>query len=219
MLNNMNFSLNLIRHGESEGNVNPDMMGQAGDTPLTKKGQWQAIQLQERLYKDNKNYNFERVYCSTYLRAEHTAKLALGDKHPISYYRELREYEAGDWSNCSRKEKITEDVKKQMSAQNMSFQPPNGESLTQVERRASKWLEDTILYNKEIIDMCKGGNNINILCFSHGMTIKTLLHYIMGFDKNFTWKINIDNTSVTKLTFGKDGWFLNYLNDYSHLKD
>jgi len=216
MLNDMNFSLYLIRHGQSDGNTDPDKMGQAADTRLTKLGVQQAHQLHDRLEKECPH--FYKAYSSTYLRAKDTARFALGPKCIISYHEELREYEAGDWSNCSRKEKITEDIKKQMSAQNMSFQPPNGESLTQVERRASKWLEDEILYNKEIVNLCKGGNSINILCFSHGMTIKTLLHYIIGFDKNFAWKINIDNTSVTKLTFGKDGWFLNYLNDCSHLK-
>jgi broad specificity phosphatase PhoE len=41
--------------------------------------------------------------------------------------------------------------------------------------------------------------------------------YIMGFDKSFTWKISIDNTSVTKLYFNEAGWGLDYINNTAHL--
>lgn len=40
----------------------------------------------------------------------------------------------------------------------------------------------------------------------------------MGFDKSFTWKIEIDNTSISKLSFGELGWKLHTINDCGHLK-
>ncbi len=49
------------------------------------------------------------------------------------------------------------------------------------------------------------------------MTIKCLLHHIMGFDKHLTWKVTIDNTSVSRLHFGKDGWRILSINDSAHL--
>jgi broad specificity phosphatase PhoE len=137
-------------------------------------------------------------------------------KYLVYQYEELREYNAGDWLGGKREDIFIEAIELRMERLNNTFQPPNGESMNQVERRASKWLEDEILYNKALIqpDM---DIPLNIAVFSHGMTIKCLLHYIMGFDKNFTWKINIDNTSVTKLSFNHRGWFLNSINDCSHL--
>jgi broad specificity phosphatase PhoE len=103
----------------------------------------------------------------------------------------------------------------------MSFQPPNGEALIQVERRASKWLEDNILFNDDMLDEIFAANQVgitpNIAIFSHGMTIKCLLHYVMGFDKNFTWRISILNTSVTKLHFDQNGWAVDFINNTSHL--
>lgn len=91
-----------------------------------------------------------------------------------------------------------------------------------VERRASKWLEDAILYNKDMIRETgmRGAASMEpmeIAVFSHGMTIKTLLHYIMGFDHDFIWKLTLENTSISKLYFGKDGWRLLTINDYAHL--
>ena len=50
------------------------------------------------------------------------------------------------------------------------------------------------------------------------MTIKCLLHYVMGFDQSFTWKLDIQNTSMSKLYFGPEGWRLLGINDHAHLE-
>ena len=91
-----------------------------------------------------------------------------------------------------------------------------------VERRASQWLEDTILYNKEMIAeatarKAAGQAPMEIACFSHGMTIKCLLHYVMGFDQSFTWKMTLENTSISRLYFSEEGWRLITVNDHAHL--
>ena len=220
MLEYNEFYLSLIRHGESVVNITPDVMGQSGDTPLTERGWLQANLLNEGLYRSN--VDFDHVFVSDYKRAHDTAISAMGEDFPIILAPALREYDAGDWNGASRKKELTEDVRLKMGLMGSGFCPPNGESMHMVERRASKWLEDTILYNKEIIAEAKDRKDkkerpTEIACFSHGMTIRCILHYIMGFDQNFIWKINIDNTSISKLHFGKDGWRLISINDTSHL--
>jgi len=210
VLYNINFNLYLIRHGESEVNVLPDQMGQTEDVKLTKNGKRQAKLLGQSFCK--RGITFDKIFSSPYERAKDTAEIAsshMNEVPDIIFAPELREYDAGDWTGASRKETLTTDVINKMNILNQSFLPPMGESMNQVERRASRWLDDIILYNKETYG--------NIAIFSHGMTIKTLLHYIMGFDKSFTWKISILNTSVTKFHFGKNGWALDYVNDTSHL--
>ncbi len=222
MLGYNNFYLSLIRHGESTINITPDVMGQPGDTPLTENGEHQARILEDYLYRNNINFN--HVFSSDYKRAYDTAKLALGEDYPIVIVPELQEYDAGDWNGASRAKELTTEVQMKMGLFGNAFLPPNGESMHMVERRASKWLEDAIIYNKDIMTeaaerKAQDKKPLEIACFSHGMTIKCILHFVMGFDQNFTWRINIDNTSITKLYFGPSGWRLLSINDCSHLKN
>jgi broad specificity phosphatase PhoE len=217
MIKDMEFDLYLIRHGQSETNVNPDQMGQSPYVPLTKLGKRQAELLGERIKKEK--LQFDAVFSSPYKRAYDTAAIAV--QQGILVEPRLREYDAGDWTGVSRKETITVKHQLTMSALNHNFLPPNGESLSMVERRASEWLEYCILYNAEMQKASEeaqaNGRVLTIAAFSHGMTIKTLLHYVMGFDKNFTWKVSISNTSISQLHFGKNGWGLGTINDFGHL--
>jgi broad specificity phosphatase PhoE len=220
MLEHNEFYLSLIRHGQSAVNVNPDHLGQPATTPLTKHGEYQAELLSKR-YKAEKK-KFDKVYSSDYTRAHETAKIVLPE-NLITLSHDIREYSAGDWSGQSRKELMTLPVMLRMGLLTNAFLPPNGESMQMVERRAAQWLEDTILYNKDMIkeanDHIRAGQPpLEIAVFSHGMTIKCLLHYIMGFDQSFTWKLTIENTGISKLFFGKSGWRLLTINDYAHLR-
>lgn len=217
MLRKNKFVLYLIRHGESAVNIQPDLMGQAADTPLTGYGQEQAELLRLRFKNIIK---FTHVYASDYKRAADTA-LRMCDYAQIDpiFVSELREYSAGDWEHGSRSKLLTPEIKMKMASLNNTFQPPHGEALNQVERRASKWLEDNILYSEKIIELSESMTP-EIALVSHGMTIKCLLHYVLGFDRGMTWKIDIDNTSVTKLSFNltsEIGWRVHYINDTSHL--
>jgi broad specificity phosphatase PhoE len=235
MLKDLEFNLYLVRHGESEVNVQPDLMGQGSDVPLTNRGREQAKLLGK--WFDDSFIDFDHIFSSHYKRALDTAKIATGlnkvkivgggqggcGKEVISVSPELREYDAGDWTGCSRSATLTPDVRKRMNIMNHAFIPPNGESLHMVERRAAWWLENNILYNKKLVNFyewtkANKQDPPNILVFSHGMTIKSLLHYVMGFDMSFTWKINIDNTSITHLYFGLDGWRLVGINHTPHLQ-
>jgi broad specificity phosphatase PhoE len=221
MLDYNEFYLYLIRHGQSEVNALRDIVGQTGVSLLTEKGRHQAQLLGERLaYKDK--VSFDKVYSSDYTRAHDTAKIATGNNQPIVLVPEVREYSAGDWTGTVRNETYNVPTLLRMAAMTSAFLPPNGESMHMVERRASKWLEDTVLYNKLVQEEASRRNAQklppqNIFVFSHGMTIKCLLHYIMGFDQSFTWKLTLENTSISKLYFSQEGWRLLTINDHAHL--
>lgn len=220
MMHHNEFYLYLIRHGQSEVNIQPDMVGQHPDTRLTNKGKEQASMLGSRLFKEGKK--FEHVFSSDYIRALDTAMIATGPEQNIILAPGVREYSAGDWDGASRKELHTTQLRLRMAALTNAFRPPNGESMHMVERRASQWLEETILYNEGFINETVarqelGLKPMEIAVFSHGMTIKCLLHYIMGFDQSFTWKLTLENTSISKLHFGMEGWRLLTINDHAHL--
>lgn len=221
MLEKNQFTLYLIRHGQSEVNVKADQMGQDPNTPLTVLGREQADKL--RIALNKRRIRFDQCFTSDYLRAHDTAKIVTDSyfMQNLTVCPELREYDAGDWNGSLRQEVLIPEVVMRMGSLNQFFLPPNGESLNQVSRRASKWLEDTLLYNPEIIKFTelRGKDNpYRIGVFSHGMTIKCLLQHILGFDKGMTWKVDIWNTSVTTLSFGEDGWRLHNVNDISHLQ-
>jgi broad specificity phosphatase PhoE len=224
MLNFPSFNLYLIRHGQSESNVDPDRMGQTPEVPLTRLGESQSNALGSKLRSDG--IVFDRIFSSPYTRALYTAQIVnsyFGNQN-IVLADDLREYDAGDWKGTSRKETVTPDIKLSMGYFTNAFAPPNGESLNAVERRATKWLDDFIMFNNEILTlsdkkMSDSNKPLELACFTHGMTIKCLLHHIMGFDKSITWKISVDNTSVSKLSFDHEGWKVRYLNNCSHLRD
>lgn len=224
MLNYNQFYLYLIRHGQSEVNIQPDRVGQEPDSRLTEKGKLQADALGYRLFR-KEQLPADFVFASDYTRAADTCNIALQFYPAVitpTFVPELREYSAGDWTGVSRTETYNVPVLLKMAAMNNAFLPPNGESMHMVERRASKWLEDAILYNPAMQDEA-GRRNVqklppmNIFAFSHGMTIKCILHYIMGFDQSFTWKLTLENTSISKLYFGREGWRLLSINDHAHL--
>jgi broad specificity phosphatase PhoE len=83
-----------------------------------------------------------------------------------------------------------------------------------VQRRASNWLEDEILYNPEF----QGAQEKTILIFSHGLVIKTLLHYILGFSDRYIYRFKLDNTGICEFKYTEEGWFPISINDTSHLK-
>jgi broad specificity phosphatase PhoE len=220
MLDFNEFNISFIRHGQSEVNVLPDQLGQDPETKLTNTGRRQAQLLRTRFSKQFEQFDY--VFSSDYTRALDTAKIVMDrDSARIIVVPELREYSAGEWTGKSRRTSHTPDVLFKMGTLNSAFLPPGGESMHQVERRASTWLENSIIYNSDMIAEAKLRSSrkpiMNIAVFSHGMTIKCLLHYIMGFDQSFLWKLTLENTSITKLVFREDGWRLITINDHAHL--
>jgi len=97
----------------------------------------------------------------------------------------------------------------------MGFKFPNGESLLDVEFIASRWLGKEIVSNP----FTRNDKPLKIAIFSHGMTIKCLLHWIMQFDHRMTWKIKTENTSISTVHLKNGEWFIESINDTSHLKE
>ena len=92
--------------------------------------------------------------------------------------------------------------------------PPGGESQRMVERRAAAWIEDEILYNPAIL---KARMPLHIAVVTHGIVLKCLFHHIMGFDDRLIWRIRLDNCSLSRFLFKKEGWFPICINDSYHL--
>lgn len=215
-----NINIYLCRHGESTANAKSqdNIIGQDNDTKLTEKGRSQSFYLGRRFLKQNIDFDF--IWSSTYDRAKETAEIVcktIGYKKELLLSEAIVEYNPGEWKGKNRS--IIHDNfqnMKDIMYNNMGFLFPGGESYHQLERRAATFIEQNIIYNKDILKLSEK-KEINIALFSHGQVAKALLHYVLGYDGSLLWKIKIGNTSITHLSYNDRGFFINSINDCGHL--
>ena len=205
--------LYLIRHAECELNLKPYLIGgRQNGSPLTKKGIHQARLLGERLASEE--VSFDGVYSSIADRAIQTAMLACQHiDYPLKkiiQLEELQELDQGDWEGRIRKEVHTLKKLKEINSDNWEFTPPHGESQKNVEERIYGWVEENLIpqYKK---------NGLRAGLFTHGVAIKCFLRKVMGSNPKMTYKIRMDNTSITRLKYNRYGWHLLSVNDIGHL--
>jgi len=202
----------LIRHAESEMNNNWHLIGgRSNATPLSQRGILQAVSLGKRLKYSG--VVFDEIYSSTAKRTLETAKntglhsgFSLDDVVKAS---ELLELDQGDWEGKPRDSIYTSEVLNLINSDNWNFTPPNGESQKAVEERMLNWVDRTLIsrYSQE--------KTVGI--FTHGFAIKCLLRGIMDFSPSLTYKITLDNASITRLKYSEIGWHLITVNDTAHL--
>lgn len=148
MRNDINIKLYLFRHGKTERNSNPDLIGQLATEPLNAEGERQAALLGERLKREN--VKFDHIYYSPYARAEKTMLIACNDMlqvTPSTKVDALREIHQGDGIDKSRKALYTPEMKEYMGFMGMGFKFPNGECMYEVEHRAKNGWKN-ILYER-----------------------------------------------------------------------
>lgn len=203
----------LIRHAESTGNVQSHIVGgRSNHLLLTEKGEKQAIVLGKWLAK--KGIFFDRVFASVAIRAKETARLVCQEINlptaEIYIEEDLVELCQGDWTGRLREEVYTEAALKAIQDDPWNFKAPGGESQKEVEERVYDWFEMNILPLFE--------QNLKIAIFSHGVAIKCLFRKIAGANPAITYRLAIENTSVTQYLFDERGWHVRRLNDFGHLE-
>ena len=210
----------FIRHGQSESNAEPGLVaGRSHDSDLTPKGEEQARRLGARLGAEG--VRFDRIYCSTYVRAARTARImaaAMGtpDKPIVEAY-DLREHEGPpEWRGKRIEEVFTPELRAYAAAKGSDFAPRGGESVRQVERRVSRWLEEEIIYNP---DMVSRPVSMTVAVVGHGTAMGCLMRYILGFDQRMIWRMRLDNCSISRFRFDSAGWELININDGTHARE
>lgn len=200
-------SIYLLRHAETDYNAHAQFIGgRSNHIPLSTKGKKQAMEI-GKVLKDS-DIQFDKVHCSIANRTRQTLDLILSQanitNNPIIYSEELQELSQGDWEGKLRPEIYTPEQLAKINANQWLFTPPNGESQKEVEERMLAFI------SFEILDKHTEGN---FLIVGHGIAFKCLLRGILGISSQMAYKLSIDNTSLTKLSYDKEkGWFLNYLN-------
>lgn len=140
-------SLYLIRHGQTDWNIEGRYQGQA-DPPLNQRGIKQANELWEEL----KDENLDLVYTSPLLRAKQTAVI-LTDRLsiPLKEDPRLMEIHQGNWQTKLRSEIQASypDVFKAWETNPWEVTPPGGENLSQVQDRVKASVDDITKHNPD----------------------------------------------------------------------
>jgi broad specificity phosphatase PhoE len=211
----MALDLYLFRHAETKYNTDNHLIGgQSNFLRLSERGKCQAKVLGERLVREG--LQFDRIYSSTAERTKETARIVcdiLG--FPIERLvttPELLELSQGDWEGKDRNETYTPEILAEMKNKHWDFKAPNGESQRDVEKRVYSWIENNFIKKNE---------ELTIGIFGHGVSTKCLLRRIMDSDPKLTYRICINNCSLSRIKyafFGQyQGWSLIKLNDDAHL--
>jgi broad specificity phosphatase PhoE len=213
MRNDISLTLWLIRHGLTPSNETLITIGQSPDEPLSERGEAQAKLLGERLRKE---VVFDKVFCSSYKRAHQTLMLAEPkvNGEVITGVKDLREIERGDALGMPIKDLFeNEELFGRYKRNGMGFTFPNGESPYDVAHRARTWLDKNLLDSPHT----RKDKHLHIGVFSHGMTIKCLLWSFMRWEQTLTGRVDIANTSISKVRIKRGEVFLDGINDSGHI--
>lgn len=194
----------LIRHGRQNNKLcNVDIS-------LSKEGETQADLLGKRL----ENYHVDALYSSDLLRAIQTAEIINKHLGLTPYIRkELREISFGKLEGKTNEyihEHFSDFLKnKDMLTTDIPY--PGGENGEDVCNRMYPVIEE----------IARSGLK-NVVIVTHGNAIRALITRILGIDyaKKSLFSYDLENCSITQLKYvvEKDRFYLERLNDYSHME-
>jgi broad specificity phosphatase PhoE len=199
----------LIRHGESEGNIDEGIYKTIPDWQigLTSKGKKQAIEARHILYKDiQENIPVPHwgdrapvfIYSSPLTRAKQTAEIINSSFNAkIFYDPRLREQE---WGNYAEEPIVKKIARERKRFSTFYYRMPNGESGADVFDRISTFL-DTMFR-----DFSKENFPWNVIIASHGLTIKAFLTRWFHWDvEDFDGYRNLKNCEIVKMLLNDKG--------------
>jgi alpha-ribazole phosphatase len=195
----------LVRHGETDWNINYRFQGQT-DVPLNEKGREQAEAITQRLASQE----IQAIYASDLSRAWDTAvTIAANHKIEISPEPRLREASFGQWEGSTYAEILTLDPAaiKAWREDIANFSPPGGEILNQIAERVNAVYQEIIANHADQ----------NILLVAHGGSLQILICLLIGLPVENFWQFNLDHCSLSKIFVYDEGAIINLLNDTSHL--
>jgi broad specificity phosphatase PhoE len=167
----------LIRHGESEGNVNESIYKTVPDWQigLTEKGKIQAQEASQELKRDMGNElahiylsRGTRIYCSPLNRARQTAQIISASLENNKIYEDprLREQE---WGNFAEDRLVLKIARERKKFGTFYYRIPNGESGADVYDRITNFI-DTLHRDFE-----KEECFWNAVIVTHGLTLLIFL--------------------------------------------
>lgn len=185
-------SIILIRHGETDWNVEGRYQGQA-DPPLNNNGIEQAQILAERLV----SYQIDLIYSSPLKRASQTAEIISEYLElPLYYEPRLMEINQGDWQTRLRSEiqELYPDAFHRWETQPWQVMPPGGEHLSQVQVRVIEAIND--------ITSLHSGNKVGIV--AHRIPIALIKLRYQDLDPDIVRTLQLPNAYFEEIFLPND---------------
>ena len=198
----------LLRHGLTDWNAARRCQG-ITDIPLNAEGIAQAQTLAARCA----SLSIERIYHSPLSRAAKTAELVADACHaPLIPCDDLREVCLGAFQGLTREQSLAAYPTEATAyfADPESVTPPDGESMSAVQRRALSALD----FIEKDAEGCQ-----RIALVSHGATIKTLVCAVMNMPLDHFSRFDISNCSLSVIKSENGARRLITLNDLAHFGD
>lgn len=196
--------LMLVRHGESEWNVQRRYQGQS-DVPLSERGRKQAALVAERLAGEK----IDAIYASDLGRAWETAR-AIAEKNGLQVTSEprLRELKFGVLEGLTFEEAQAQ-YPQMIAAWLDDFNcPPEGaETIDVFNARCVSFLDE--LKQKH--------DGQVVLLVAHGGSLSELLRTVLGLSREKRWYLELDNASLSEALIAETYVSLKRLNDTCHL--
>lgn len=197
----------LTRHGQTVTNREGRFCGHS-ETALTDLGFQQASALSRRLHATT----IHAAYTSDFSRAVRTAAIVLDERDVVPRIDpDLREIHYGEWELLKERSVARtaawRDEYARMRAEDPAWRPPGGETIHDVRARTIAALERIATRHR--------GNTV--LVVTHGTAINCMLAAVLGMPPEYTFRIQVDNCSLSELVRGANGFVVATLNDTSHL--
>lgn len=192
----------LIRHANTIANQSRRFSGHL-DSELSELGLEQVRKLAEFM----KDLPVEKVYASPMKRTITTAE-AISDN--IQLIESLKEMNFGRLEGLTLEEIKTQYRKEhdRLFSMGSEYLFPKGESIISFHERVK-----TGLYN------ILNESNENVFAIvAHSGTIRCILSELIGQTYEYHWNFQIDNCSITKVTYDNSFAVINYLNSLQHLR-
>lgn len=196
--------LMLVRHGESEWNVQRRYQGQS-DIPLSALGKIQAGLVAERLAGEK----IDAIYASDLGRAWETAR-AIAEKCGLQVNSEprLRELKFGVLEGLTFEEAQLQ-YPEMIAAWLDDFnRPPDGaETIDMFNMRCVSFLDELKQKHNEQV----------VLIVAHGGSLSEILRAVLGLSREKRWYLEMENASLSEVLIAEKYVSLKRLNDTCHL--
>lgn len=171
-------TLLLVRHGQTDWNVEGRWQGQA-DAPMNDKGRAQARALADQL----NGWRVDAIWSSDLQRALETAQI-IADRQgkPVHADRRLREINLGRWEGM-----LVTDIKQRYPQEwaerrrdVRNSRAPGGESVAEVAERVQRAADDVARQwpAGRVLLVSHGVSLAALICQSRGVTLEEVYHYV-----------------------------------------
>lgn len=189
MSQNQNCTFIIVRHGETDWNIEHKIQGHS-DNPLNENGRKQAKELAKRL----ENIHFDKILSSDLIRAKETAEVvALQKKLAIETTELLRERRWGEWEGKSSQ--LIHQANKDIE---------HLDKIARLQYRYAESIETDEELNTRFVRLLREVAIANpgktILIVAHGGVIITFLYYL---DFELEFPVKVENAA--SITIESDG--------------